>query len=402
MGSTHATQEKSQKPDRAPLLISLIVSVLLGLHYTLLAYPACSPYLGVADNLFYVPIVWAAYRYGLRGGFSAAAIIMIGISPHVIIDWPCCGAAVNVSRAIGLVLYLGVGLSVGVLSDRRHASERQLTRASGDLRVACDDLREKSQELSQAYSQLRSRTKEVFEWQEHARRADKFSALTRMSEGLAHELRNPLGSINGAVAILRGKTLEGVDGEMLEIIDRESSRLNRVVEDFMAFARQEEKCGQSSSLDEAVMAVCDSIADEARDRNIEIRYDAEAMRLRLAVPEVHLRQAIHSLLVNALHAIGRDGAIVINAGHEAGRTMARVTIEDTGPGVAKEIVRSLFDPFFTTTDESTGLGLAIVQRIAMDCGGSVVLDESCEVGARFVMSLPVATDESCCPLKERG
>lgn len=225
---------------------------------------------------------------------------------------------------------------------------------------------------------------------------DRLAALGEMAAGLAHEIRNPLGAIKGAVQVM--ESIDDRPGpqarEFLDVIVEEVDRLNRVVTQFLTYSRPFK--GEHGLLDarEVVDATIRLVPEVVRDRI--------TVRELVGLPRVRgdgdaLRQVLHNLLLNALDATAamRDppGAIEIVLGVRR-RGLLRsdavaIDVCDNGPGLSARTMTNLFVPFHTTKSGGTGLGLPISQRIVENHQGIIEVGNNPEGGARFTVLLPV-------------
>ncbi len=238
---------------------------------------------------------------------------------------------------------------------------------------------------------------------------DNLAALGEMSAGIAHEFRNSLATIQGlARLIVRGLPADGnghtAVRENAETILREIHDVEKVVQDFLQFARPER-------LDVAPVESATIVRDLARDLRDDPQVGGIAITVEGTFPRLWadprlLRQAIHNLVRNAAEAIrDRDGAatsaghIVIRGEVGPGDGLFRLVVEDDGPGIPPEDLPRVFTPFFTTKDRGTGLGLAIVQKIAVLHDGMAEAANRPGGGARLVIVLPGRTgDQAGAPL----
>ncbi len=210
------------------------------------------------------------------------------------------------------------------------------------------------------------------------RRAERLEASARLALGIAHEIRNPLASLRGAAQELA----RAPDPRLSAMILKESDRLDRILGDFLAYARLEaprtSRCDLGALLEEAV-AVAKSREDA---REIRFRVSAPA-GMSLAGDPGQLQQLFLNLLINAV----QSGAREVHVGAaRAGRNL-RVEVADDGPGIPPEARGRIFEPFFTTKPRGTGLGLALANRVATAHGGEVRLGTS-ERGACFEVLFP--------------
>ncbi len=212
------------------------------------------------------------------------------------------------------------------------------------------------------------------------------ASLGELSAGLAHEIRNPLASLSGAVQMLSTAAASGDDARLLDLIRRESGHLGKLVSDFLVFARPPRPSLQAGDLGAFVRDCCEAFEPEARAKGRTLRCDAAPAPCRFDPDQ--MRQVVGNLLRNALEATASGGHIEVSLG-PSDRGW-RLAVGDDGPGVSPEIAPRLFEPFFTTKEKGTGLGLALVARIAGAHGGTVDLDQQPGRGACFVVTLPRA------------
>ena len=235
---------------------------------------------------------------------------------------------------------------------------------------------------------------------ERMKERDRLAALGEMAAGLAHEIRNPLGAIKGAAQLLVGPdgrpigdTSESV--EFIGIIVDEVNRLNRVVSQFLDYARPYK--GELSEIDvgEVVKKTLALLEQEAAGKVAIDATFAEGLPQVRADAE-QLRQVFLNLGLNAIQAMTDGGRLSVSTAKRPGRRGAPASVEirfrDTGPGIPRERLRNLFIPFFTTKEKGTGLGLPISQRIVTQHGGTIEVRSEPGKGSTFTVLLPVAEE----------
>lgn len=221
------------------------------------------------------------------------------------------------------------------------------------------------------------------------RRSERLAALGEMSAGIAHEIRNPLGIISSSAQLIDSKlagTSESVR-QLLDIIQEESSRINGLVTDFIAFGRPAEPVLRPTDLRALLHRAVAHGEGLARQQGVMLYVEEEAMPLFAAVDGDLMQQVLLNLLLNALAAVGPGGHIRLRAGRRGERVCLEV--EDDGCGIAPELQGKIFDPFFTTKDQGTGLGLANASRIVEAHGGKLGVRSAPGAGAVFTVCLPV-------------
>jgi signal transduction histidine kinase len=240
---------------------------------------------------------------------------------------------------------------------------------------------------------------------ERMKERDRLAALGEMAAGLAHEIRNPLGAIKGAAQLLvapDGKPVAPGDaGEFLGIIVEEVNRLNNVVSQFLDYARPYKGEAAEIDLNEVVKRTAQLLESQDGGRiSFDVRLAADLPRVRADAEQ--LRQVFLNLGLNALQAMAQDGAgkLTIATARRAGRRrgdlgqFVEVRFSDTGRGIAREHMKNLFIPFFTTKEKGTGLGLPISQRIVSQHGGTIEVKSELGKGSTFAVLLPVAEETS--------
>lgn len=223
---------------------------------------------------------------------------------------------------------------------------------------------------------------------------ERLAALAELSGVIAHEVRNPLGVIFNALATLKRilPTLPGDSRELLEIIDEEAARLNRLVSAVLELVRPVEPEMGPVAIDaiaSQAIAAARSLADTKAEVRLEIAPDLPAIH----ADERMLLQALISLVTNAIQAPNRRGPIKVRISVEPRPSdMVRFEVEDDGSGVPTEVVDRIFSPFFTTRAAGTGLGLPIVKRVADAHRGTIELLRNTQRGATFVLRIPASLD----------
>jgi two-component system sensor histidine kinase PilS (NtrC family) len=222
--------------------------------------------------------------------------------------------------------------------------------------------------------------------EEQVRRADKLAAVGKLAAGMAHEIRNPLASMSGSVQVLRLElvTASAEHRRLMDIVVRETDRLNELITDFLLFARPGAPRREAVELG-AVIEETAALAARGRDGQVVIDTRV-AGPLPLAGDPRELRQVFWNLLVNAEQAMPRGGRVEVRAQAVPGGV--EVTVRDSGEGIAAKDLPRIFDPFFTTKPNGTGLGLAIVHRIVQSHGGTIDVASRPGVGTTFTLRLP--------------
>lgn len=242
----------------------------------------------------------------------------------------------------------------------------------------------------------------------YEQRLERLRSLGEMAVGIAHEIRNPLASIRGAMQELARRAFAEEDDRLLaSIVLRESDRLDGILDSFMQYARMkppEPRPADLVSLLEEV-AVLMRVREDAA--GVSIRVEADPRPLPVAMDLDQIKQVFTNLCVNALQALGGEGSLSIAArlatlraptgdGGERlfeDRPAAEVTVTDDGPGIKEAARAKLFTPFFSTKQGGTGLGLALAQKIVDAHGGDLACESRPGAGATFRVLLPLGAEE---------
>ena len=363
------------KNDKIRLVfLTALVAAITALHY--LTGTEKAHFHDIYRRLYYLPIVLGGLWFLLRGGLITSLVISAIYVPHVIFQWGHHPASAP-EQYLEVLLYNVIGFVTGFLTqaERRQKNRYQRT----------------AKRLEQSFAALRRQADQILEVEEQLRRADRLSALGELSAELAHEIRNPLGSIRGTAEILQ----DGIDPsdrrhEFAQILLREVERLNRVVEQFLDFARPA-KVERSFFNPTQVLEEVFSLVERQADKQgvvLEKRGDAG-----LVVGDGEpLKQVFLNLVLNAVQAMPEGGRL--DVGLQRGPEHVEITFSDTGPGIAPEHLERIFTPFFTTRTDGIGLGLAITQRLVKKNGGALSVANEPGKGTTFVLTLgPAETTE---------
>jgi len=232
---------------------------------------------------------------------------------------------------------------------------------------------------------------------------DRLAAIGEMSAGLAHEIRNPLAAIKGAIQYLDPSRLAGEDREFLEIIVDEVNRLNGVVTQFLDYSRPLRPSMVPADLND-VLTRTFRLLSPAVPAGIELSLELAPELPRVLCDAEQLKQVFINLAQNAFQAMPQGGRLTVTTAvnrddlaywREGARRpdVVEIRFRDAGPGIPDEARERIFVPFFTTKEKGTGLGLAICQRIVKAHLGSIVVRSPPGEGAEFTISLPGLREE---------
>lgn len=246
---------------------------------------------------------------------------------------------------------------------------------------------------------------EVMELEREVRRQERLAALGKMAAGLAHEIRNPLASMRGSVQVLASElNLSPDQSQLMEIVLRESDRLNRIVSDFLVYARpprNERTVVELSSILTETMALLRNSPELRHDHRVTVKCPKNPVHYQGDPNQI--RQIFWNLARNAIQAMPRGGELRVTLDDPPGREVM-IAFSDTGDGMTREQKERLFEPFTSTTG-GTGLGMAIVYQLVRDHNGKIVVDSESEKGTRISIKLPAGgrvTDVKQAQLSQPG
>lgn len=226
----------------------------------------------------------------------------------------------------------------------------------------------------------------IREMEARMRQADRLATLGRMAANIAHEIRNPLASLSGAVEVLaRTPAGEEERDRLSQIVLNESDRLNAIIRDFLEYARPAPLAREDVNVAEILDEVLVLLEHRRLPAGVKLRREFPS-EIRWAVDAQQFRQAVWNLALNAVDAMPNGGELTISAMQRSGALEVAVT--DTGIGIGPDDLTQIFEPFFSTKTAGTGLGLALVHRVTNDHGGHVDVRSEPGLGTTFTVTLP--------------
>lgn len=351
--------------SRQGRIVSIVLKLVLG--YLVIGYT------GAIESHFWLvlllPVVTAAATFGMIGtlvvlltasGFYLSFLLYINWAQMTV-------ESQDLSELVARVAFLAMA---GILANS----------LAEDLRVQSEKHRRTAERLAEA-------NRQVLIAHEAVRRSDKLAALGQLTAGLAHELRNPLGTIKASAEMLNKQlTAENeVAREVAGFISTEVDRTNSLVTRFLQFARplhlRMETADLAQLLDRAIASAEREINGVAVYRNYApeippFPFDAELME-----------RVFYNLVLNAAQATAPGGTVTVKTRAEG--NIAVIAVIDRGAGITTEQMKDIFNPFFTTKPEGVGLGLAIVAKIVDEHSGKIAVESEPGKGSIFCVSLPM-------------
>jgi len=319
----------------------------------------------VYQRLYYIPILFGAFWFGLRGGVVLAVITSALYAPHILLHWSHA-PLYRIDQFAEIMMFFVIATIAGFLSDsiRREREEHRRT----------------AEELARAYRQLQ----ETFE---RLRLVDRLTALGTLSAGMAHEIKNPLGSIMGSIEILEAAVpADDERQEFVQILRKEIQRLSGIVSSHLDLVRPANPEREPHDLGQIASSVVELTCKQATSQGVDLRVEIAPGIPTAMVDGQQIRQAILNLVINAIQALPEGGNVRVVV--DTCENRLRVVVEDDGPGVEEQALREVFEPFFTTKSGGTGLGLSIAFGIADQHGGDLRVENLPGGGARFCLELP--------------
>jgi two-component system, NtrC family, sensor kinase len=318
--------------------------------------------------------------------------------------------------------------------DRRvpPGATREMDALAAALNRLTAQLLQNQDRLSENVRSLDETNRRLVATQRELVQAEKLASIGRLAAGVAHEVGNPLGALLGYVAVLRRR---GVESELVEGIEREGRRIDAIVRGLIEYARPGGAPHQAVEMNAAVTRVLDLLRRQGRLERVEVELRLTESLPPIAADPLKIEQIFVNLFTNAEAAMEEVGKLTVvtrltrfepgrplpprraddppgvdythlrrlqhgthvDQGYlETGDEIVQVVVADSGPGIAPELIDSIFDPFVTTKPPGagTGLGLAIVASAVAECGGRIDVASPAGGGATFTLSFPTRMQES--------
>ena len=295
-------------------------------------------------RFYYFPIFLGGLWFGLWGGVRVSFLVTAICLPHVYGTWR--DQVLFYDELLELILLNLAGSVVGALSDRE---QRQ--------RVVTHELQT-------------------------------LAALGETAASVAHEMKNMVIPIRGFLRRIReNHLLNGKAVSYLEIVEKESARLDRMTQDMLSFARHTRLQRDEVEVSLLVEELRQDLQEEFRNKGIRLSCMCEGAMLRLLLDREKVYQVLMNLLQNALYASSKGKEVRLLT--QRNGDFLRIVVQDDGIGIHQEHLERIFQPFFTTKPKGTGLGLAISQRIVKEHGGEIRVESVPGMGTRVSLDFPI-------------
>jgi two-component system, NtrC family, sensor kinase len=305
------------------------------------------------------------------------------------------------SRVIQVVVITLVlaALGISILSYNLLRPVRKLVAATN--RIAGGDLRQEipmrsRDELGELILSFNRMVRNLSRVQKELVHSEKLISLGRLSAGVAHEIRNPLNAMKGAIVYLQRKRPEDpLIGEYTRLISEEIDRLNRFVTEFLYFAKQSMPKKTSTDLNRLILSTQALFQEEAQERGIRFENQLDSALPAMKIDSDQIEQVLVNLMANGMDAMPTGGVLIFssywaNEGEGVG-SFIRLKVRDKGVGIPPENLGNIFDPFFSTKESGTGLGLPLSLGIVENHGGKIRVSSQVGLGTTVTIELPYET-----------
>jgi two-component system sensor histidine kinase HydH len=279
----------------------------------------------------------------------------------------------------------------GVLHHEREIIEKEIDCPRGEeiipVSVSATPLRDPDGISMGAVIILRD-LREIRGLQEEVRRSERLASLGRLASGVAHEIRNPLSSIKGFAQYFRDKfEKDSQDKSYAEIVIKEVERLDRVITQLLDFARPKELHPQSYPLSQVIEHPLKLVKADLDKKGINLK--TSFLEERVEIDWDQMTQALLNIFLNAMESMDNTGELRVKTALKPEKKGVEISISDTGPGISRENLSRIFDPFFSTKKKGTGLGLAITAKIIEAHKGEITVESEEGKETTFKIFLPL-------------
>jgi signal transduction histidine kinase len=336
---------------------------------------------------YFIPILIAAFQFGVRGGILSAVLVSVFYLPHIMLQWGGLVEA-NMMRFLQIVLFYIIGYLTGFKAQREREEKKRFKETASKLERSLQILNAQTEKLSDLEKQLRQ--------------YDRLSVIGELTASLAHEVRNPLGSIRGAVEIMQDEIPDAMQkSDFFRILIEETQRLNTVVENYLQYARRQSPNIQKFDVKETIQNARILLSRQFSKNGHELILHLPDKSCFIKGDPNQLWQILINLLLNADQAMPEEGEILISlvdiednnnddSEIEEGfhEDLYKLSITDRGIGLTADQMEKIFKPFFSSKSDGTGLGLSIVKRIVDENNWQIEVESKLGEGTSFHLILP--------------
>ena len=357
------------------VIVAVSLLIIDILHYS--TAPGISQLHAIYRYFYFLPIVYAALRFGLWGGLIATTAATLVFIPHIAMRWQDHPID-TLNDLLVVVVLFGVAIITGKIVDQMNEAQAKQIAISEDL--------------ADSYRKLENQGAEL-------RRSERLASLGTLVGGLAHQIRNPVAIISVSSELL-GDVKSREISEVAAVIQYETDRIEQLVSRLLNYAGEQAVQRAPTDLHLLLEQVQCRVQMAAESLGIQVELSCNKDISAWNLDAEQIEEALVNLCMNAVQAIETENSrdthqnnacvdtIHLSARIEnLGERQLSLTIRDSGPGIPEHIQLQIFDPFFTTKDAGIGLGLSVVQRVVEDHGGTVRLEPQTS-GAAFTILLP--------------
>jgi PAS domain S-box-containing protein len=268
-----------------------------------------------------------------------------------------------------------------LLKDSNITLEQSVEERTRELKDTYLQVQELARDLEKSLSKERYMRQQLIQ-------SEKYAALTRLVASVAHEINNPLQTIQNCIFLLQDAVPPGEAHDVINIISAEGNRMSSLVQQLRDTYRPSAFQIEDFNVVECLTQALNLVAPQLRDNKIEWRIKSEKKELIIRGVPDQIKQVFINIILNAIDSMEASGGKLI-ATVTAPEGQARITFQDTGVGIMPENLEKVFEPFFTTKVKGTGLGLAICYEIIRDHQGAINVESTPSEGSTFSISLPV-------------
>jgi signal transduction histidine kinase len=318
------------------IALTLFISYL---HYSTL--PFFHELHNILTELYYIPLLLGALAFGLKGAVLTFLIITVLYTPYVLINWSV--TYLFIANKLLHALFLGsFAILAGILIDRERKRQKQT---------------EKDRYLA---------------------------GLGRAAAAIVHDLRNPLITIQGFTKRIQEK--KGNIETALQALTDSIGKMQNIMNDVLDFAKPIRLEYNKEDLNSFIQQVCDSCRTNASEKEVIFSLDLHPDPVNFVIDKIRMERAITNLLNNAIDASQRGHIVTVSAKPE--KDSIAIKIKDSGSGMDKETLESIFIPFYSRKNNGTGLGMAIAKKIIEDHQGKIHIDSQPGIGTEAIIELP--------------
>lgn len=348
--------------DEAIILIFIVIMITL-LHYSTISNESILLH-EISQRLYYIPIVYSAYRFGLVGSllFSllSGIIYLFHITQH-----QTSSATTILNQYAEVIMFLVVGVTTGFFADAERQQRQRFEKAS--------------EELAKAYQELRNTVDLLV-------RSARLKSLGELAATIAHEIRNPLNSIKGSIEIVSEEIAPNSPRrEFILIMEKEVERLNNLVEDFLKFAKPRSPEKVATNVNEIIDSVVKFLSPQAKKRNVKLDLQLASELPSIPLDPEQIRQVLLNLILNAIQSMPEGGNVELSS--SIAKDYLEISIRDYGTGISLESQQKIFEPFFTTKTDGSGLGLFVAYQLVKQHNGEIEVANTSEKGSLFLVKL---------------